>query len=210
MTVVIFMKTRRERNQHDKRTRIIAAARQLFRTQGFEATTMAQIAAAADVAKGTLFLYAPTKADLLVVVYEDELHQLAERGLAGVRPGVPIPAALVAIFMPFFELYGHNKALARRYVAQQLFQAGALPQSAPALSSLMAGLAALITDWQQQGRVAAELVPELAAQTTFMLYFGILVAWLRGNLGDEARDAQLLAVFAMHWHGFLLHTEDRL
>ena len=53
------------------------------------------------------------------------------------------------------------------------------------------------------------VVPELAAQTTFMLYFGILVAWLRGNLGDDVRDQHLLAVFAMHWHGFLLDTEDR-
>ncbi|HEU5089732.1 MAG TPA: TetR/AcrR family transcriptional regulator [Roseiflexaceae bacterium] len=208
MTVVIFMQSRRERNQHDKRARIIAAARQLFHSQGFEATTMAQIAAAADVAKGTLFLYAPTKADLLVVVYEAELQQLAERGLAHVLPGVSIPAALVAIFAPFFELYSQNKVLARRYVAQQLFQSGALPESAPALHGLMTGLAALIAGWQRQGRVAAELVPELAAQTTFMLYFGILVAWLRGNLGDEARDQRLLAVFAMHWHGFLLDTED--
>lgn len=208
MTVVIFMQSRRKRNQHDKRARIIAAARQLFHSQGFEATTMAQIAAAADVAKGTLFLYAPTKADLLVVVYEAELQQLAERGLAHVRPDVSIPAALVAIFAPFFELYSQNKALARRYVAQQLFQSGALPESAPALHGLMTGLAALIASWQRQGRVAADLVPELAAQTTFMLYFGILVAWLRGNLGDEARDQHLLAVFAMHWHGFLLDTED--
>ncbi|OUZ06398.1 hypothetical protein BHE97_19040 [Aeromicrobium sp. PE09-221] len=58
---------RRERNKAQKRERITAAASRLFATQGFAATTTAQIAEEADVSHGTLFRYAATKAELLLM-----------------------------------------------------------------------------------------------------------------------------------------------
>jgi len=59
--------SRREQNKAEKRGRIIAAARALFAHKGFEATTTLEIAEAAGVAAGTLFLYAKTKDDLLIL-----------------------------------------------------------------------------------------------------------------------------------------------
>ena len=47
------------------RQRILDAAIQAFRQQGFEATTTRDIAAAADIATGTLFNYFPTKEALV-------------------------------------------------------------------------------------------------------------------------------------------------
>ena len=52
---------RREQNKLEKRARIIAAARALFKHKGFDATTTQEIAAAASVASGTIFTYARTK-----------------------------------------------------------------------------------------------------------------------------------------------------
>ncbi len=46
---------RTERNKQDKRERLIRAARTLFSAKGYEATTTGEIAALADVGKGTLF-----------------------------------------------------------------------------------------------------------------------------------------------------------
>lgn len=47
------------------RTRILDAAERLFADRGFDATPTAAIADAADVPKGLLFYYFPTKTDLL-------------------------------------------------------------------------------------------------------------------------------------------------
>jgi AcrR family transcriptional regulator len=58
--------SRRERNKRDKLARIVAAARALFQTQGYDKTTTQQIARAAEIASGTLFLYAKSKEDLLL------------------------------------------------------------------------------------------------------------------------------------------------
>ena len=61
---------RRERAKADKRARILAAARALFEERGFERTSMSEVARAADVAQGTVFQYAATKAELLMMVAE--------------------------------------------------------------------------------------------------------------------------------------------
>ena len=70
---------RREQNKVEKRGRIIAAARALFMHKGFEATTSQEIADAASVAAGTVFTYAKTKDDLLILVFHDEILEVVER-----------------------------------------------------------------------------------------------------------------------------------
>jgi AcrR family transcriptional regulator len=54
----------RERKKNATRDRIRASALQLFRDQGYDATTVEQIAAAAGVSHMTFFRYFPTKEDV--------------------------------------------------------------------------------------------------------------------------------------------------
>jgi len=56
---------RRERKKAETRTRIREAALDLFASQGYRETTIAQIAARADVATRTVTLHFPAKDDLL-------------------------------------------------------------------------------------------------------------------------------------------------
>jgi AcrR family transcriptional regulator len=56
---------RRERKKRELRARIYGSARQLFLEQGFEATTVEQIASAADVAPATFFNHFQSKNGLL-------------------------------------------------------------------------------------------------------------------------------------------------
>ena len=61
--------SRREIRRDTRRTQIRDAAFELFERQGFEATTIDQIAALADVGKGTFFNYFPTKQNVLTDYY---------------------------------------------------------------------------------------------------------------------------------------------
>ena len=57
--------TRRERRKREVRNRIVEAAGELFRLQGYSATRVTEICDRADVAEKTFFNHFPTKQDVL-------------------------------------------------------------------------------------------------------------------------------------------------
>jgi AcrR family transcriptional regulator len=80
-----------------KKARTRAAIREhalrLFREQGYDATTVEQIAAAAEVSPSTFFRYFPTKED---VVLQDDMELIWIEALRAQPPGMPPIAALRA------------------------------------------------------------------------------------------------------------------
>jgi AcrR family transcriptional regulator len=84
----------RERKKAKTRAAIREHALRLFRERGYEAATVEQIAAAAEVSPSTFFRYFPTKED---VVLQDDLDVLAleafERQPAGLSPIAAFRAA---------------------------------------------------------------------------------------------------------------------
>ena len=70
--------SRRERRRLEIRDRIVQTALRLFETQGYEATTVSEIAERADIAYGTLFQHFPSKLDLLREVSGRSLARLFE------------------------------------------------------------------------------------------------------------------------------------
>jgi len=65
----------RERNKADKLKRIREAATELFLEKGYDNTTTRAIAHRAGVGMGTVFVYAPTKRDLLFLIVNDDLQR---------------------------------------------------------------------------------------------------------------------------------------
>jgi AcrR family transcriptional regulator len=71
----------RERKKQQTRVAIAQAARELFAERGYHATTLPDIAAAADVSTRTIFAYFPSKEDILFSEFEEMKAALA-RALA--------------------------------------------------------------------------------------------------------------------------------
>jgi AcrR family transcriptional regulator len=67
---------RRERKKQETRQKIIKIAMYLFRKQGFDATTMEQIASDVDIAKGTLYNYFPVKEAIICDYWQDSVREL--------------------------------------------------------------------------------------------------------------------------------------
>ncbi|WP_405723916.1 TetR/AcrR family transcriptional regulator [Streptomyces sp. NBC_01537] len=76
----------RERKKIQTRQAIRHAAYRLFADQGYDGTTVEQIAAAADVSASTVFRYFPTKED---IVLSDEYDPLMEAALRARPAGEP-------------------------------------------------------------------------------------------------------------------------
>ena len=74
----------RERSKARRRDAIVRAAMRLFTANGYDATTISEIAAAAEVSPRTVSLYFPAKIDL-VMSHVDEVAQRALATLAKQR-----------------------------------------------------------------------------------------------------------------------------
>src|ERR1700689_178642 len=60
----------------NKRERILDAAVRVFAKKGFHATRVSEVAKAAGVADGTIYLYFKSKDELLVSLFEDRVERL--------------------------------------------------------------------------------------------------------------------------------------
>lgn len=105
----------RERKKRERRRRIEEAAIDLFERDGFDATTIEQIAAAADIAPRTFFSYFDTKDDVVLADYADRLERVI--GVLSTRPpGEPAWTALRASFAAVSaDFAAEAEGLARRF-----------------------------------------------------------------------------------------------
>jgi AcrR family transcriptional regulator len=87
----------RERKKQATRTHIAAVATRLFVEQGFEATTIAQIAERAEVAKMTVTNYFSLKEDLLFDRASEIIALLAD-AVSGRAPGVTPEQAVLDVY----------------------------------------------------------------------------------------------------------------
>ena len=97
-------KSLRERKKAKTRAAIREHALRLFREQGYGATTVEQIAAAAEVSSSTFFRYFPTKEDVVLRDdFDDRLFEAFDRQPAALAPITALRAALreaIATFTP--------------------------------------------------------------------------------------------------------------
>jgi AcrR family transcriptional regulator len=105
----------RERKKAKTRALIQTHALRLFREQGYSATTIDQIIAAADVSESTLFRYFPTKEDL--VLQDDYDPQILEALAAQPSDLAPIPALRAALASLFGGLSARERAEQQQRVA---------------------------------------------------------------------------------------------
>ena len=80
----------RERSKARRRAAIERAATRLFAERGYEATTIADIAAEAEVAPRTVSLYFPSKADLALVYANAMAERLAAAFAARIPSETPL------------------------------------------------------------------------------------------------------------------------
>lgn len=189
---------RRERNKREKRDRIVATTRRLFQQQGYANTTVQQIAKGADVAAGTLFLYAKSKEDLLVLVFADEMMELIENAYRQIDPDAPFREQVGALFKRFIAYHARDVAIARELIREITFLSNR-DRAADLVAITRAIIDKLVTF---ADRAAARRELDLAIDRTvlanclFSIYYQQLQTWLSGYASRAQFERNLAAMLA--------------
>jgi AcrR family transcriptional regulator len=123
------------------RERLVLAAVDLFTEQGYDATTVAQIADRAGVTRSTFFRHFPDKREVLVAGQQALSQLLAEGIAAAPAAATPLEAVAAGLERASSEMGSVNRELGPRLVAA--VAASAELQERDALKSV--GLAAAMT-----------------------------------------------------------------
>ena len=111
---------RRERKKEETKRKIFEAAVKLFTDKGFSATTVDEIAEAADVSKGTFFNYFPRKESIAQYLFE-EWAEVGEQIVT--ETSRPAEERILELFTVAAESFGGKRELARsvmQFALQQM------------------------------------------------------------------------------------------
>ncbi len=176
------------------------AARRLFARKGFERATTREIAEAADVGAGTLFLYTGRKKDLLVSIFAEDVRSVIDEAFVTAAAG-ELLEQLLRVFGALIAHHEQDPGLARVFVKELPFVEDRHHLLRETMSSLLGGIARLVTEAQAAGALAATVEPPELAGNLFALYFYQLQRWLRGAASPERRDGALCAALALQLEG---------
>ena len=162
---------RRERNKQAKRERITAAASELFSEHGVDEVTTQQIADKADIGTGTLFLYAKTKGELLLLVQNAHYSEALERGRADAEALHDMLDAVLALVRPIVECNRLQIDNGRTYLREMVFGDPKEPYHAEALAIVAQtedAMAAVLRRSERIGEPEAAILAHVVSAIMFV------------------------------------------
>ena len=186
----------KRRRAGDKRDRILKAAVKVFARNGFHATRVSEVAKAAGVADGTIYLYFKSKEELLFSLFEDRVDKL----LSFMRDELPkkpdAPARLRAVIDMQLGLLEGERDLAE-VITVILRQSTRLMKeyAAPNFNAYLDAIAKIVAEGQSTGAFRQDVSPHIAARAIFGALDGITLTWALGRAeqGALGRAATQLA-----------------
>jgi AcrR family transcriptional regulator len=194
--------SRRERSKADKMRRILAAGEKLFSKQGFDGTTVQQIADEADVAVGTLFLYVSDKSELLLRLFHHAtglgLDQAVRRMKANRRFLPSVRRFLEDLIVP----YENDRELAKVFWREFLFHKGEMRAELDEQSSeILRALAEAIAIAQERGDIDRAVDSAVGALQLYAIFHATLAFHLADCLPEKSPAHTLNALLQSAWLG---------
>jgi AcrR family transcriptional regulator len=202
MTMVTSEVGRRERAKASSRARIIQTGIRLFGERNIDAVTVDEIAAAADVGKGTIYNYFRTKEDIVVAFmadFERKVHaklrdlDLAER---------PLAEALTEFIRLQFQMKAPHHRFVRVFFAQMFLHTDRfLPHMADIHHMTRSTTETMFLALQNRGAIRADLsIGDLTLVFTNM-HLGLSALWAIEGPPFQATDYALQREIAIFCEG---------
>jgi TetR/AcrR family transcriptional regulator, regulator of mycofactocin system len=182
------------RRRVTSRAELEQAAFGLFAAQGFDATTVDEIAVAAGIGRRTFFRYFPSKNDIPWGAFEDELERMRVR-LKACPPEVPLMDAIRLALIDFNRVSPAQIPLHRRRMELILRVPTLLAHSTLRFAAWRAVVAEFVAE--RTGRRPDDLAPQTIAHAVL----GVAVAAYEHWLDEPSADLGTLLDDAMRQLG---------
>lgn len=179
---------RRSRKRQRTADHIAAVAFDLFTRHGFAVVTMEQIAAAADVAKGTLYNHFPVKEAVLCHRMHQDLAEALPGLFAALPPGLPCAERLRGLLRASAEYTVRNRELVPYYIQYRLSRP--FPDQEEHRSGSEQIYRRLIADGQEAGEISRAHDSATLARMLQFLHLATVFRWV------QAPETDLFAGFA--------------
>jgi TetR/AcrR family fatty acid metabolism transcriptional regulator len=178
-----------------KRERILDAAVKVFAREGFYNAKVAQIAEAAGVADGTIYLYFKSKDELLISLFEDRMDMVLTTLRGALDSSGDAIARLRRVIELHLELIEQNPEMAE-VITVELRQSAKFIREYhnPKFAEFLRLIAGAVADGQKRGELRADVDPQLTARALFGALDEISLAWIvrspreRGELERAAHQ----------------------
>ncbi|MDP3273778.1 MAG: TetR/AcrR family transcriptional regulator [Deltaproteobacteria bacterium] len=182
----------------DKRERILRAAVKVFAKKGFYASRVSEIAKAAGVADGTIYLYFESKDDVLESLFEERSERLLEVLRGELAKNVDPPAKLQRMIEIQLGLIDGHRDLAE-VITVNLRQSTRLLRQygSKRFVEYLELLASVVHEGQETGHFRLDVSPRVMARVLFGALDGLVLTWALGDGrvgGLEKTAAQLVSV----------------
>jgi AcrR family transcriptional regulator len=176
----------REQKKRKTRATIIEAAVALFGERGYENTTIAALAEAAGVGKGTIYSYFRSKNEILLSFCEGELLYIHEEIRHKLTPEASLQDKMLLLFMSEFSYVTKNKEFGRTLMREMIFPRELMVQYSRKIEDQFIGMfIRIFKEAQEQGQLRCDLEMIMLCGHFYGMYMMALSAWYSGRLQTE-------------------------
>ena len=195
--------TRREQAKAETRRLILEAAYELFEKNGFEKTTMRQLAREAGVGLGTIFQHFPDKVSILLTAFREDISSIAYEAVT-TMPAAGLRRQLIHTMKPLFDFYTARPALSRVLLKEGLFADKEVTEQLLAQEKEFSSFTIGLCDRAKaEGKLGQEADSRIMADTIWAFYIHVLIKGLRtGEFTAEALMRDMLNLFEHLLAGF--------
>lgn len=201
------MSVREEKKQKTKQA-ILDAAITLFSTNGFENTSIEELAKSAGIGKGTVYGYFQTKKEILYAFCEYELEQIHKQLANRADPNAPILEQVVTIYMTEFNHVTQNKEFGRIFMRQTVFPNESDGQDHLELEDKYFQLLfPILQKAQDRGELRRNIELLHITGHFYGLYILIMSSWYTGRITTEEVRSALELIFQQALEGLQPHPD---
>lgn len=192
----------------DKRARILEAAIAVFARAGFHATRVSDVARAAGVADGTIYLYFESKEALVLAVFEQRIGRMLDTIAQERERDAPAAEKLRRVIELQLGLLDGEKELAEVLTVILRQSTKLMKSAAGRFVAYLDGLASLVAEGQRRGEFRKDVSPHLVARSIFGALDGVTFTWAFGKAERGQLERAGAQAAALVLRGLAPHPDD--